>query len=210
MRQPRTDPEVRRQQILEEAIRLVGLQGYNGLTIQDLARKCNLTNGGLLYYFGSKEHLLVAILEDRDRRESALVHADIEIEHTTSGKTGYARRTVLRIFRAIVTRSVAQPELLRFYTVLQSEALNREHPAHTFFLRRETMVLGEFAKILAGHADNPSRTARKILALIMGLEQQWLRADMEFDLLAEFDEAIALVLPWAKAVLETDQAFIAN
>ncbi len=210
MRQPRMDPEVRRQQILEAATRLIGLHGYNGLTIQDLAQRCGLTNGGLLYYFGSKEQLLVAILEERDRSEAAIIHADLEIERAASGKANYTRSTVLQTFRAIVTRSVTQPELLRFHSVLRSEALNREHPAYAFFLRREVMVLGEFTKVLAGHVDVPARAARQILALIGGLEQQWLRADMSFDLMVEFDEAITLILPWAKTVLQTDKAFVTN
>jgi AcrR family transcriptional regulator len=201
MRQPRTNPEVRRQQILDAATRLIGLQGYHGLTIQELAKECGLTNGGLLYYFGSKEELLVAILEERDRRETAVIAANLEVERPASGEAKYARSTVLQIFRAIVARSIAQPELLRFHAVLKAEALNREHPAHIYFLRREATVLGEFTKLLVGHVSNPNGAARQTLALIGGLEQQWLRADMEFDLAAEFDEAIALVLPWAKTIL---------
>jgi len=203
MRQPRTDPEVRRQQILEAATRLIGLQGYNGLTIHDLARRCGLTNGGLLYYFGSKEQLLIAILEQRDKHEAAIIHADLEKERTAPGEGNYGRKTVLQIFHAVAARSVAEPELLRFRAVLQSEALNPEHPAHAFFLRREAMVLSEFAKALAGHVETPGRAARQILALIRGIEQQWLLADMAFDLVAEFDAAIMLVLPWAKMISQT-------
>lgn len=202
MRQPRTDPEIRRQQILEAGTRLIGLQGYNGLTIQELAKKCGLTNGGLLYYFSSKEQLLVAILEERDRHEAAIIHADLEIEHAGARTAYYAPRSVLQVFRAIVGRSVAQPELLRFHTVLRAEALNPEHPAYQFFLRREAMVLGAFTKILAGHANDAARSARQTLALIEGLEQQWLRADMEFDLMTEFDAAIVAILPWGTALMQ--------
>lgn len=208
MRQPRTDPNLRRQQILDEATRLIGLQGYNGLTVQELARRCGLTNGGLLYYFESKEQLLIAILENRDKREAAIIHADLEIERATSGKTNYARRTVLQIFRSIIARSAAQPELIRFHTVLQAEALNTEHPAYNHFLRREAAVLNDFAKALAGHVNNPDEAARQVLALIGGLEQQWLRADMAFDLILAFEEAIALVLPWAKAVAKREKLLI--
>jgi AcrR family transcriptional regulator len=208
MRQPRTNPAVRRQQILEMATRLIGLQGYNSLTVQDLARKCGLTNGGLLYYFGSKEQLLVAILEENDRYASAVVHADLARE--IAGQSDFSQRDVVRIFRAIMAYSVTQPELLRFYIVLQSEALNREHPAHEFFLRRQTMVLGQFAKIMAGHVEDPDAAARKLLALIEGLEHQWLRADQEFDLKAELYEALKLVLPWAQNFTETGETSLAT
>lgn len=202
------DPEVRRQQILETATRLIGLQGYNGLTVQDIAQACGLTNGGLLYYFGSKEQLLVAILEERDRSEAAIIHADLELQRSTSGDEHFPRSTVLWVLSTILARSVAQPELLRFHAVLQSEAMNQEHPAHAFFLRREAMVRREFTKLFTGHVTNPAGAARTILALIEGLEHQWLRADMEFDLMAEFNEAIMLVLPWGEATAETEQTSI--
>ncbi len=187
----RMDPDLRRRQILEAAIRLIGQLGYQGFTVQKLAQACGLTNGGLLHYFGSKELLLVAILEERDRREAAIIPAELAL----SPQAEYSRETASSVFHAIVARSVAQPELLRLLTVLQSEALNRDHPAHAYFLRREAMVLAEFANVLAGQASDPRATARRVLALITGLEQQWLRADQGFDLVAEWDAAIADLLP---------------
>ena len=190
----RMDPELRRGQILEAAIGLIGQLGYHGFTVQKLAQACALTNGGLLHYFGSKELLLVAILEERDRREAAIIPAELALEPAGSG-AAYSRTQALRIFHAIVTRSVAQPELLRLLSVLQSEALNRDHPAHDYFLRREAMVLAEFANLLAGLAEDPRGSARGVLALVGGLEQQWLRADHGFDLVAACDQAIALLLP---------------
>lgn len=188
----RVDPEIQRQRILAEAIGLIGQKGYQGFTIQALAQRCELTNGGLLYHFGSKEQLLVAILEERDRREAEIIPAGLHFGPKTA--SGYARADVLRVFAAIVTRTVAQPELLRLLIVLQAEALNHEHPAYDYFLQREAMVLDEFAKVLVGHADDPRSAARKILALMSGLEQQWIRADQGFDLVAECGQAFELVL----------------
>jgi AcrR family transcriptional regulator len=185
----RMDPELRRQQILEAAIGLIGQLGYHGFTVQRLAQACGLTNGGLLHYFGSKELLLVAILEERDRREAAIIPAGLAL---TAGGQGVA--AALGVFHAIVARSVAQPELLRLLVVLQSEALNRDHPAHDYFQRREAMVLSEFANVLAGGATAPRQVARRVLALMTGLEQQWLRADQGFDLVAEWDAAIAVLI----------------
>jgi AcrR family transcriptional regulator len=190
----RMDPKLRRQQILDAAIRLIGQLGYHGFTVQKLAQACELTNGGLLHYFGSKELLLVAILQERDRREAAIIPAELDVEASVSSKAGGALTRALRVFHAIAARSVAEPELLRLLIVLQSEALNRDHPAHDYFLRREEMVLTEFANILAGLADDPRGAARQILALMTGLEQQWLRAERGFDLVAACDQAIAAVL----------------
>lgn len=204
------DPEARRQQILEAAIRLIGQLGYHGFTVQELARRCGLTNGGLLHYFGSKEQLLVGILEERDRREAAIIPAALDLEREASGETETSRAAVLGVFRAIVARSAAQPELLRLLQVLQTEALNPEHPAHAYFLRREAMVLTEFANVLAGHAHDPRGSARRMLAILSGLEQQWLRSGEGFDLAAECDEAIALVLPRASEAAEPATSWRGN
>jgi AcrR family transcriptional regulator len=193
----REDPKVRRQQIVDEAIRFIGRLGYHGFTIQELARQCGLTNGGLLHYFGSKEQLLVAVLEERDRRAAAVVPTEVDFRRDAGGEGEYSAQTVLQVFRAIVAQAVAEPELIRFFAVLQSEALDPAHPAHDHFLRREAMVLDEFANLLVGHVDDPVATARCVYALISGLERQWLWADHGFDLLAAWDQAASLLLPFA-------------
>lgn len=194
----RINPEIQRQRIVAEGIGLIGQRGYQGFTVQALAQRCGLTNGGLLYHFESKEQLLVAILEEHDRREAAIVPAGLKLEPKTS-PGGYARSEVLNMFNAITARSVAQPELLRLRIVLQAEALNHEHPAYDYFLQREVMVLDEFAKALYGHTDQPKSVARKILALMWGLEQQWLRSGQGFDLVAECDCAVKLLIPRNRA-----------
>jgi AcrR family transcriptional regulator len=190
----RSDPVAQRHRILEEAIGFIGQRGYHGFTIQGLAQRCGLTNGGLLYYFGSKEQLLVSILEERDRRETEIIPAALRRRYGPGAGGRYSRASVLQIFRAIMERSVAQPELLRLMIVLQAEALDHEHPAYEYFLRRERMVLDEFAKILASQSENPHSVARQVLALMQGLEHQWIRAEQGFDLTNECEQAIALIL----------------
>jgi len=191
----RVDPALRRQLILDEAIQLIGRLGYHGLTVQALAKRCGLTNGGLLHYFGSKELLLVAILAERDRREAKIITATVQIEREAACEEAYSRLTVLRTLRAIVARSVAQPELVRLLIVLQSEALHPAHPAYDYFVAREAMVLSEVASLLAGHVADPRASAREVLALLDGLFQQWLRADRGFDLAAAWDHAAARMIP---------------
>lgn len=197
----RVDPEIQRQRIIGEAISLIGQKGYHGFTIQALAQRCELTNGGLLYHFGSKEQLLIGILEERDRREAEIIPAGLHWGPRTAN--GYARADVLQMFAAIVTRTVAQPELLRLLIVLQVEALNHEHPAYDYFLQREAMVLDEFANVLTGHADDARSAARKVLALMSGLEQQWIRSDQSFDLVAECGQAIERVMTTAPSTAST-------
>ena len=55
-------PPSRRREILETAARLICAQGYDATSIQAVADACGLTKAGLYHYIGSKEHLLVEIM----------------------------------------------------------------------------------------------------------------------------------------------------
>lgn len=192
----RDDAEVRRAQIVDEAIRVIGQRGYHGFTVQELAQRCALTNGGVLYHFGSKEKLLVAVLEERDRRiAETITPAGAGFPSQKSGRREISLTATLQVLRLIVARCVTQPELVRLYTVLQSESLDHTHPAHDYFLRREAMVLTEFTKMVAPHVAEPRSTARQIHALMDGLSLQWLRENLAFDMVAEWDRAVAMLLP---------------
>jgi AcrR family transcriptional regulator len=195
----RDNPEVRRAQILEAAVRIIGERGYYGFSVQDLARRCGLTTGGLLYHFNSKEELLLAVLEDYERRMEARLEtfADgLRDGNTENGAlTLLAIRTVLR---AIMTENAAQPELARLDAVLDSEALYPEHPGHSFFRDREARFLTMFAGVLTPHCPDPLSTTRQVYGLMQGLLLQWLRAHGGFDIAAEWDLAMAEILPEGK------------
>ena len=59
----------RRQLIIEAAIPINGQRGYYGFSIKSLAVACALTVPGVLHHFGSKEAILMAVLDYRERRE---------------------------------------------------------------------------------------------------------------------------------------------
>ena len=189
----RLDAAQRRKQILDEAMRLVGRRGYHGFSIQELAQRCKLTNAGLLYYFGSKERLLIELLEDRERRDTTAVTSATGLQRESVDRLSL--EDVRQVFHEIIARNVSQPDIVRLFNVLASEALDPGHPAHDYFRKREARVLGSFASMLAPHVPEPELTARELLALIFGLESQWLRAGQGFDLLGAWDKAAAMVLP---------------
>lgn len=189
-RSKRSDPEVRRSLILEEAIQSISERGYFGFRIQDLAQRCGLTNGGLLYHFGSKEELLLAVLDERERREIIAVREVTGIDPTERGDTPLTLQEVKSVLGAIVARGAEQPEIVRLLNVLNAEALHEGHPAHRYFVERETRVLRTFADMVRPFTENPESVARIILALAGGLEIQWLRSGCTFDLAEEWDRAL--------------------
>jgi AcrR family transcriptional regulator len=190
----RLDPEVRREQILDEAIRIIGRRGYYGFSIQELAQRCQLTNAGLLYYFGSKDQLLIALLQDRDRRDAEAVASVVGLAGHKSAHGKITLKTVFELLSAIVKRNTHQPELVRLYAVLRAEALNQEHPARDYFASREATTLDVFARMIAPHVAQPRSTARQLLAFMAGLEDQWLRAEQSFNLVAEWNRGVVKIL----------------
>jgi AcrR family transcriptional regulator len=192
----REDPAVRRHQIIAEAILLIGQLGYHGFTIQQLAQRCSVTNGTLIYHFGTKEGLLISVLDECDRREAQSLRSLMQVKHDPSDDIRYSLQTSVSLFRLIIQDTISQPEMALFRTVLQTEALNPAHPAHEHFIKRENMVMHKFSTLLAGHVENPHTTARGVRSLIDGLIQQWLRTDRTFDLLKEWDQLIATVSPF--------------
>lgn len=180
----------RRIAIIDEAIQIIGEKGYHGFSINDLAKRCGLSTAGLLHHFGSKEGLLVALLEERDRRDQEAIAQQLKLRRGQS----LTREQVLKILQAIVAQNANQPHLVRLYAILRAEALVQDHPARKYFADREKATIALLAEIAAPHVSDPSATAVQISALMYGLEVYWLREDCGFDLAAAWDKAAAKLL----------------
>lgn len=181
---------MKREQIFEQAVRIIGRRGYSGFSLQELALACGLTNAGLLYHFPSKEKLLVELLNESQRREAGAIAAMLGLSDGQSASDREPRE----VLRAIVAQTAAEPELARLYAVLQAEALDVTHPAYEIILARESTTLEKFSQLVGGLVPDPRATARELLALMVGLEQQWLRSNMGFDFVAAWDHGAALLL----------------
>jgi AcrR family transcriptional regulator len=68
-----TKGERTRAAILDEALRLVSKAGLDGLTIGTLAEATGLSKSGLFAHFGSREELLLAVLEHGQRQFTEVV-----------------------------------------------------------------------------------------------------------------------------------------
>ncbi|MGO7983453.1 TetR/AcrR family transcriptional regulator, partial [Rhizobium johnstonii] len=65
-RAPRTDPSIRRTQILDAAVDVFGKQGYRNGSLRDVADAVGLSIQGVLHHFPSKEELLLEVLGTGD------------------------------------------------------------------------------------------------------------------------------------------------
>jgi AcrR family transcriptional regulator len=166
----------RREQIIAAATALVAERGFWGLSMQDVADECGLTVPGLLHHVGSKDGLLIAVLEHRDAEDARSV--------------GEPRpRGVRDLCAALVRRNAGQPEIVRLFAVLAAESLAPDHPAHDYFAARQRTVLDSLATLAAPVCAEPEALARQIMATMDGLQLQWLRDPAGTDLVAMWQAA---------------------
>ncbi|MEW2263020.1 TetR/AcrR family transcriptional regulator [Streptomyces sp. NPDC047853] len=167
-----------RARILDSAAELFSRSGFNAVSLRDIAAHAGLTHAGVLHHFSGKESLLTAVLSHRDRLDAQSVFPGIT--HPGAPEPSPAER--LRMLLGVVARNSSTPGLVALYTKLSAEATDPGHPAHHYFreryrvLREELTVLVEALWTASGPptAVDPAVVARQLLALMDGLQTQWL------------------------------------
>ncbi|QTE31171.1 TetR/AcrR family transcriptional regulator [Pengzhenrongella sicca] len=171
-------------QIIAAASALISERGFWGVSVQDVANACGITDAGVLHHVGTKEGLLVAVLEHRDDADLAVLSQMLGIPVSALREGGELSTSLRDFCAALVARNAQQPEIVRLYSVLNAESLDPQHPAHAYFVAREKWATELFASAAAGTSD-PARVARQIFAGMDGLQLHWLRT-MDFDLVHEW------------------------
>jgi len=181
---PRLPAAERRRQIIEVTTRLIAERGFWGLSMQDVADGCGLTVPGLLHHVGSKDGLLLAVLDYRDEEDTRALLAELGDAETVSAR---------EICAALVRRNAGQPEIVRLFAVLEAESLAPDHPAHDYFEARQRRTLEALTAVVKECTPEPEALAVRIVALMDGLQIQWLRNPGEIDLVAQWEAAAAVL-----------------
>jgi AcrR family transcriptional regulator len=183
----------RPQLILDAAVPIIGDRGYYGFSIKEVAERCGLSVPGVLHHFSSKEALLHAVIKDREERDSEAIWQDV----VHDGLAGFAAMSLEDLkmrLHATVLRNSKQPEILRLFSMLRTEALYPQHPAYEYFHNRAAVAIEVLALALTRQVASPISVARQIMATMTGLENIWLEQSMEFDLVEEWDRMIEKLL----------------
>lgn len=181
----------RRAEILQSASQYFAKQGFEAGTIKDIAAECGISRAGLLHHFPTKESLLEAVLEKRDREDRAWFIPYVR---------DYGAIGVLRGMVDLAAHNRSVPGLIELFTRLAAEATNPTHPAHDYFRDRYARLRSSTSSTIAAtqaagavHADlDPDRAAMQLTALMDGLQIQWL-LDRSLDMGGQVD---ALLREW--------------
>ncbi len=185
----------RRQEIVRAAAQVFAERGYNGGSLRSIGERVGISSAALVQYFGTKERLLAAVLEEW-ARESRPAAAD-----------GLRGTAWIRSMREAMVYNVAHRGLIELFLTLTAEATNPAHPARTFVQHRYATVVAEHVRHLhEAVADGEiapmtevelEQEARLVVAGMDGIELQWL-LDPRVDLLELFDRFLEATLArWA-------------
>lgn len=178
----RLDAADRRERILATATDLMARNGYRGVTLRALARACQMTAPGLLHHFDGMPEVLLAALERRD-----------EADRRALAPALARARTVREVLDAVVAHNASDPVGARFFATVQAEALDHEHPAHDWFLRRSERYAGEIHHLLDDGPDADPSDARLLGAVLDGLQARWLLDPASFPLVESWRRAADLL-----------------
>ncbi|WNM24403.1 TetR/AcrR family transcriptional regulator [Demequina capsici] len=165
--------ERRKADIVSVALELFAAQGYERTSMVQVAAACGISRAGLLHHFPTKEELLAAVLEERDRIDDAR-----HFDHLDPGRPleWLAGLVDLAAF------NTTQPELVRLFAVLSAEASSPAHPAHDYFVQRYATTRDDYARTVAelvrqgllAKGVEPEGLEAELIALTDGLQIQWL------------------------------------
>lgn len=192
--------EARKKSILETTISFISEFGFWGFTIRDVAQAEGITEAGLIYYFKTKERLLLSALEYADHINQIAIAEYLGVDGVSGdindGIAYHCDYGLKRISTATAETNAGRIELVSLYTVMQGEALSADHPAHQYFQLRENNVLKEYTFAAArDHVADPHRTAVQVLGAMDGLQLRWLAAPQRIDYVAEWKALIDLLIP---------------
>jgi AcrR family transcriptional regulator len=119
-----------RQAIVDTAIEVFARRGFRGGALAEVGERAGVSPALILYHFGSKDALLLAVIAERDRRAGADL-ADLPPSGGLASLRGAVR---------FAEQSEREPGLTALHTVLQIESLEPSAPAHAYFRQRSRLL----------------------------------------------------------------------
>ena len=179
----RVRSEERRAEIVRAALEVIAERGYRGASLAAVAERVGLTQQGLLHHFPTKDALLVAVLKDRDRWDAVP-----------------ATQWRVDLLASLVEYNAMRPGIIQTFSALLGESVTEGHPARPYFTERYRQVRANMAAVLrTEYGDRlpngltPERTAPLLVAVMDGLQYQWLLDPESVDMPGAFRDFLTLL-----------------
>lgn len=172
----------RSRQIAAQALEAYSQLGFNQVSLREIASQCGLSHQALMHYFPTKDDLIRAALELRDARL---------VQHFATGVS-------VDELIGMATDNESRPGHVAMFNSAVAEASNPDHIAHGYYAEFYSELVAALAKaqvqaqfgdkVPAQSTENERSSlavsatdnARMILAMMDGLQLQWLYRKQEF------------------------------
>jgi AcrR family transcriptional regulator len=171
-KRPSSRGAARKKSIIEVATRMFARNGSRGTTLGEIAAEVGVSQAAVVYHFGTKEELLNAVLDNRDR-----------FEDTQLWRNGPdPGLDIFWIVADIVHSWADHPEIVGLLAVLLAENVTDEGPLrprlrgnYQLTVERIADTLGKAIERGEMRADvDPQLKAAELLAFLSGLELAWI------------------------------------
>lgn len=160
-----------RARAVQAATRMFSENGYHATSMREIAAELGISHTGLKHHFPSKEALLTAVLQHRDEVDNAAIAEEIA--------SGHDHLTALL---HLTQRNARRRPIIELFTTLAAEATTPGHPAHDYFIARYAQVTANLIELFDSLARagrlrpgvDPAHAARVLVAVMDGLQVQWL------------------------------------
>lgn len=168
----------RREAILDAAVDLLAEVGYHGMSLRDVARHVGISHPGVIYYFPSKEALLMSVVQ----RYETQVGFDLDNLEKLDALP------VLDTLLEVTSRLNENPMIIEVECMMMVEASSEIHPAHDHYMRRSERLLSVLKRVWSrlqqdgkvAATEDPTHLAEIHAAVYNGIMIHWLY-DREFD-----------------------------
>jgi AcrR family transcriptional regulator len=197
--------EATRQAILDAALEVFSGSGYRSGSLREIATVVGMSEAGLLHHFRNKSALLEAVLEEKDERARSIV--------PTTSDDGAA---ILRGLVELAAYNASIPGVVELFATLSAEATSPDHPAHAYFIRRYDYTRGAIQHAFERlrdegrlrHGVQPRRAAITVIAMMDGLQVQWLLDRSILDMAEELRTLLTVFvdIDWTVTSQATDDS----
>ena len=155
----------KRDEILVGLMDKIARQELRNPSLREIGRSLGIQPAHILYYFGSREELLQAVIMRWDENAK---------------KKNPGGDLTLDRFASQIERNLAIPGIVHLYLAFAAEAVDPAHPAHDYFRDRFLRVRASLAERIRKEQDlgtiapglDPDAEARQLIALADGLQLQ--------------------------------------